>query len=134
MKVESRVIAIAAALASGSIAHYREGRRRSQGVATHGSLSLPTPTGTSAPAHRRRSDRSSGRRGAPEPGPVPVLIGNAMAIQSQLDRTTRGAAKSTEPHNDLTEKRGDRMLPVILHVPNTSAAWTIRPESPWVLA
>src|SRR5882757_7730721 len=46
-----------------------------------------------------------------------------------LDRTACGAAKSREPHHDLTEKRGDRMLPVILHVTNTSAAWTIRPDS-----
>src|SRR5471032_535876 len=46
-----------------------------------------------------------------------------------LDRTARRAAKSREPHHDLTEKRGDRMLPVILHVTNASAAWAIRPES-----
>src|ERR1700736_1292957 len=46
-----------------------------------------------------------------------------------LDRTTRGAAKSGKAHHHLTEKRGDRMLPVILHVTNTSAARTIRPES-----
>src|ERR1022692_4280997 len=46
-----------------------------------------------------------------------------------LDRTTRGAAKSRKPHDDLTEKRGDRMLPVILHVTNTSAARTIRPKN-----
>src|ERR1022692_828009 len=46
-----------------------------------------------------------------------------------LDRTTRGAAKSRKPHDDLTEKRGDRMLPVILHVTNASAARTIRPKN-----
>ena len=46
-----------------------------------------------------------------------------------VDRTTRHAAKSGKPHHDLTEKRGDRMLPVILDVTNTSPAWTIRPES-----
>src|ERR1700681_1300416 len=48
---------------------------------------------------------------------------------SNLDRTTCGAAKSREPHHDLTEKRGDRTLPVILHVTNASAARTIRPKN-----
>jgi hypothetical protein len=46
-----------------------------------------------------------------------------------LDRAARGAAKSGKPNHDLTEKRRDRMVPVNLHMPNTSAAWTIRPES-----
>jgi hypothetical protein len=46
-----------------------------------------------------------------------------------LDRITCGAAKSREPHHDLTEKRGDRTLPVILHVTNASAAPTIRPKN-----
>ena len=46
-----------------------------------------------------------------------------------LDRTTRGATKSGKAHHHLPEKRGDRMLPVILHVTNTSAACTIRPDS-----
>src|ERR1700730_7168160 len=46
-----------------------------------------------------------------------------------LDPTPCGATKSREPHHDLTEKRGDRTLPVILHVTNTSAARTIRPKN-----
>src|ERR1019366_6942177 len=46
-----------------------------------------------------------------------------------LDRTTRSATKSGKAYRHLTEKRGDRMLPVILHATNTSAARTIRPEN-----
>ena len=40
-----------------------------------------------------------------------------------------GAAKSGKPHRDLTEKRGYRMIPVVLHVVNTAAASTIRPPN-----
>ncbi len=87
MKVESSVTAIAAALASGSIAALSRSAapalRVWRGDAWSPRLCQHQP-GTSAPVHRRRSDRSSGPRGAPEVGPVPVLIGNAMAIQSQL--------------------------------------------------
>jgi len=48
-------------------------------------------------------------------------------VDPNLDRTTRGAAKSGKPHRDLTEERGYRMIPVVLHVTNTAAASTIRP-------
>ena len=48
-------------------------------------------------------------------------------VDPNLDRTTRGAAKSGKPHRDLTEERGYRMIPVVLHVTNTATASTIRP-------
>src|ERR1700682_3345566 len=50
-------------------------------------------------------------------------------FNSNFDRATRGATQSGNAHYDLTEQRRDRMLPVILHVTNTSAARTIRPEN-----
>ena len=48
-------------------------------------------------------------------------------VDPNLDRTTRGAAKSGKPHRDLTEERGYRMIPVVLHMTNTATASTIRP-------
>jgi hypothetical protein len=48
-------------------------------------------------------------------------------VDPNLDRTTRGTAKSGKPHRDLTEERGYRMIPVVLHVTNTATASTIRP-------
>jgi hypothetical protein len=48
-------------------------------------------------------------------------------VDADLDRTTCGTAESGDPHRDSTEKGGDRVLPVILYVANTSATWTIRP-------
>ena len=48
-------------------------------------------------------------------------------VDPNLDRTKRGAAKSGKLHRDLTEERGYRMIPVVLHVTKTAAASTIRP-------
>lgn len=48
-------------------------------------------------------------------------------VDPNLDRATRGAAKSGKPHRDLTEERGYRMISVVLHVTNTATASTIRP-------
>lgn len=37
-------------------------------------------------------------------------------VDPNLNRTTRGTAKPGQPHRDLTEQRGYRMTPVVLHV------------------
>jgi hypothetical protein len=50
-------------------------------------------------------------------------------VDPNLDRTTRGTAKSGKSHRDLTEKSRDRMIPVVLHLANTAAALTIRPPN-----
>jgi transposase len=52
-------------------------------------------------------------------------------VDADLDRITRGTAEAGEPHRDLTEKRGDRMLPVIFRVTSACAARTIRRHGPW---
>jgi hypothetical protein len=52
-----------------------------------------------------------------------------MAIQSQPRSHYSRRNETGEGAPSLTEKRGDRMLPVILHVTNTSAARTIRPKN-----
>jgi hypothetical protein len=50
-------------------------------------------------------------------------------VDPNLDHTTRGAAKSGKPHRGLTEKRGDLMIPIVLHAVNTAAASTLRPPN-----
>jgi hypothetical protein len=46
-----------------------------------------------------------------------------------LDPAARGTMKSGKPHRDLAEKRGDRTLPVVLHMANTATPSTIRPPN-----
>ena len=50
-------------------------------------------------------------------------------VEPNLDRTSHGAGKSGKPHGDLPEKRGYRMIPVVLHMTSTAAAPTIRPPN-----
>ena len=48
-------------------------------------------------------------------------------VDPNLNCTTRGTAKPGQPHCDLTEQRGYRMTPVVLHVTRATAASTFRP-------
>jgi len=102
----------------------------SQGMATHGLFVV-------AGADRKHllqyvSGRPIGHQGR-EMGLKPIQLRCRPAmrwpVDPNLDHTTRGAAKSGKPHHGLTEKRGDRMIPIVLHVTNTAAASTPRPPN-----
>lgn len=103
-------------------------RAGSQGAATHGLFVVADADGKHLLQHV--SGRPIGHQGGQMSLElIQLRCRPAMRrpVNPDLDRTTRGAAKSGKPHRDLTEERGYRMIPVVFHVTNTAAASTIRP-------